>query len=64
MTEMDDRQQAPAVETAGSLETRAERESDNSRVLAAAAVVLAVLVPAAFIAGWRLGRVMGRLRGY
>jgi hypothetical protein len=52
--EMADPRQAPAI----------EERSEGSRAMAGAVVVLLLLVPAAFIAGWRLGRTVGRLRGY
>jgi hypothetical protein len=32
--------------------------------MAGAVAVLLLLVPAAFVAGWRLGRTIGRLRGF
>jgi hypothetical protein len=51
---MADPRQAPAI----------EERSEGSRAMAGAVVVLLLLVPAAFVAGWRLGRTVGRLRGY
>jgi hypothetical protein len=41
-----------------------EERPERSRVMAAAVVMLLVLVPAAFVAGWRIGRTLGRLTGY
>ena len=65
MAEMDDRWQASAAEMADPLEAPAvEERSEVSRAMAGAVVVLMLLVPAAFVAGWRLGRTMGRLRGF
>jgi hypothetical protein len=54
MAEMEDRWQAPAV----------EERSEGSRAMVGAVVVLLLLVPAAFLAGWRLGRTVGRLTGH
>jgi hypothetical protein len=54
VAEMEDRWQAPAV----------EERSHGSRAMAAAVGVLMLLVPAAFVAGWRLGRTVGRLTRY
>jgi hypothetical protein len=51
---MVDPAQAPAV----------EERSEGSAAMAGAVVVLLLLVPAAFVAGWRLGRIVGRLAGY
>jgi hypothetical protein len=65
MAEMEDRWQAPAVEMADARQAPAvEERSEGSRAMAGAVVVLLLLIPAAFVAGWRLGRVVGRLRGY
>jgi hypothetical protein len=65
MTEMDDRWQAPTAEAA---EPRhavvAEERSQASRAMAGTAVVLVLLLPVAFATGWRLGRLVGALRGY
>ena len=54
MADMEDRWQGPAV----------EQRSDVSRAMAGAVAVLLFLVPVAFVAGWRLGRTVGRLRGF
>ena len=65
MAEMDDRWQAPAADMADLRPAPAvEERSDVSRALAGAVVVLLFLVPGAFVVGWRLGRTVGRLRGY
>ena len=65
MAEMDDRWQASAAEMADPLEAPAvEERSEVSRAMAGAVLVLMLLVPAAFVAGWRLGRTVGRLRGF
>ena len=66
MAEMDDRWQAPTADMAD-LRPPApavEQRSDASRALAGAVVVLLLLVPGAFVVGWRLGRTVGRLRGF
>ena len=62
MVEMEDRWQAPAVEMADPRQEPAVEE--RSRAMAGAVVVLLLLVPAAFVAGWRLGRTVGRLTGH
>jgi hypothetical protein len=65
MAEMDDRWQASAAEMADPLDAPAvEERSEVSRALAGAVVVLMLLVPAAFVTGWRLGQTVGRLRGF
>jgi len=65
MAESEDRWQEPAAELADQRQASAvEERSEGSRVLAGAVVVLLLLVPAAFVAGWRLGRTVGRLRGF
>jgi hypothetical protein len=65
MAEMEDPRQAPAAETAERAQASVVQDrSEASRVLAGAVVVLMLLVPAAFVTGWRLGRTIGRLRGY
>jgi hypothetical protein len=62
MAEMEDRWQAPAAEMADARQAPAvEERSERSRAMAGAVVVLLLLVPAAFVAGWRLGRTVGRL---
>ena len=65
MAEMDDRWQAPTADLADLRPAPAvEQRSEVSRALAGAVVVLLLLVPGAFVVGWRLGRTVGRLRGY
>jgi|1185.fasta_scaffold38697_1 hypothetical protein len=65
MAEMDDRWQASAAETADGLAAPAvEERPEVSRAMAGAVAVLLLLVPTAFVVGWRLGRTVGRLRGY
>jgi len=65
MPEMEDRWQAPAADLTDQRQAPAVKErSDGSRAMAGAVAVLLLLLPAAFVAGWRLGRTMGRLRGY
>ena len=65
MAEMEDRWQAPAAEMADPRQAPAvEESSKRSRAMAGAVVVLLLLVPAAFVAGWRLGRTVGRLARY
>lgn len=69
MAEMADRSPATAVEVAAPRQAPAvEERPEGSRVVVGAAagagVVLLFMVPAAFLAGWRLGRTVGRLRGY
>jgi hypothetical protein len=66
MAQMEDRWQAPTAEMADPRQEPAvEERSEGSRAaMAGAVVVLLLLVPAAFVAGWRLGRTVGRLRGY
>lgn len=62
MTEMDDRS-APAAAD-GRQVPAAGGHLEVTAVLAGAVVVLLLLVPAAFVVGWRMGRTVGRLRGY
>jgi hypothetical protein len=66
MVEMEDRWQAPAVEMADPRQEPAiEERSEGSRAaMAGAVVVLLLLAPAAFVAGWRPGRTVGRLTGH
>jgi hypothetical protein len=65
MTEMDDRWQAPTAEVVEPQHAAAvEERSQSSRAMAGAAVVLLLLLPVAFATGWRLGRIVGALRGY
>ena len=65
MAEMDDRWQAPAGEMADPRHAPAvEERPEGSRAMAGAVVVLLLLVPTAFVAGWRLGRTVGRLTGH
>ena len=65
MTERDDRWQGPAAETADPPQAAPSGgQSGVPWAMAGAAGVLLLLVPVAFIVGWRLGRTMGRLRGY
>jgi hypothetical protein len=65
MAEMEDRWQAQAADMADPRQDRGvEERSQASRALAGAVVVLLLLVPAAFVAGWRLGRTVGHLRGF
>jgi hypothetical protein len=61
MAEMPDQQVEPDdVEQAVGV----EEGPDRSRILAGAVFVLLLAVPAAFVAGWRMGRSLGRLTGY
>jgi hypothetical protein len=62
MVEMEDRWLAPAVEMADPRQEPAVEK--RPRAMAGAVVVLLLLVPAAFVAGWRLGRTVGRLTGH
>jgi hypothetical protein len=66
MAQMEDRWQAPTAETADPRQEPAvEERSEGSRAaMAGAVVVLLLLVPAAFVAGWRLGRTVGHLTGH
>jgi len=65
MAESENRWQAAAAEVADPGQAPAVRErSEGSRAMAGAVAVLLLLVPAAFVAGWRLGRTVGRLRGF
>jgi hypothetical protein len=65
MAQMEDRWQAPAAEMDPRQEPAVEERSEGSRAaMAGAVVVLLLLVPAAFVAGWRLGRTVGHLTGH
>jgi hypothetical protein len=65
MAESEDRWQVPAAELAEPQQgVTVEERSEGSRALQGALVVLMVMVPAAFVGGWRLGRTLYRLRGY
>src|SRR3954453_16463966 len=62
MVEMEDRWQAPAVEMADPRQEPAVEE--GPRAMAGGEEGVLLLVPAAFVAGWRLGRTVGRLTGH
>lgn len=65
MTETHDQVQAAATElTEPEPVPAVEERSESSRAMAGAVAVLLLMVPAAFVAGWRLGRVVGALRGF
>jgi hypothetical protein len=66
MAEMEDRWQAPTAEIADPPQAPAveERTEGSRAAMAGAVVVLLLLVPAAFVTGWRLGRTVGRLTGH
>jgi hypothetical protein len=66
MAEMEDRWHTPAAEIADAPKAPAveERSEGPRAAMAGAVVVLLLLVPVAFVAGWRLGRTVGRLTGH
>ena len=64
MAETGERRQAPTAEVAEPSASVVEERSQSSRAMAGAAAVLLLLLPVAFATGWRLGRIVGALRGY
>jgi hypothetical protein len=64
MSEMDDRAQVDAAQVVPQQAAAVKEAAQASRVMAGVIGVLLLMVPAAFVVGWRLGRTIGRLRGY
>jgi hypothetical protein len=65
MAEMEDQRKAPGVEMEDQRHAPGvEEHTERPRAMMAAVVALLLLVPAAFVAGWRTRRGLGRLTGY